>query len=219
MFEHDAVAQHHIRAGEPRHLVVGVVPRHDAEQYPNRAPFDHRAAPAVEQVDGLVGQESFGVIGVVVIDCGAEVHLTQRLVNWLAHFAVDDLGQLLPALGVQLGDLFDQCRTLGHRRLLRPLPEGRVGSCQRLFDLCVGCCRVLPLHLAGRRIDYCVHVHGGALPVRSSGVKCWRGQRSARIPANTSKPSISSSSLMVSGGRKRSTFPNVPQLKTMTPCE
>jgi hypothetical protein len=39
--------------------------------------FGHRAAPAVEQVDGFIRQEFFGVIGVVVVDCGAEVHLAE----------------------------------------------------------------------------------------------------------------------------------------------
>ena len=71
---------------------------------------------AVDQFDRLVGQELLGVVGVVPVDCGAEVHFALRLVQRFAHLALDDLGEFLAALGVQLGDLADQRGALGHRR-------------------------------------------------------------------------------------------------------
>ena len=50
VLEHDGVAQRQVRAGEPGDLVVGVVPRHDAEQHADRAAPDQRGALAVDAV-------------------------------------------------------------------------------------------------------------------------------------------------------------------------
>ena len=117
VLEQDRVAGRQVRAGEARHLVVGVVPRHDPEEQADRAPADERRALALEQVDRLVGQQLHRVVGVVLVDRGAEVDLAEGLLDRLAHLARDDLRELLAALGVQLGDPGDD---------LRPLLDGRV---------------------------------------------------------------------------------------------
>ena len=45
------------------------------------------------------------MVGVVLVDVGAEVDLAERLLDRLAHLAHDDLGERLAALAVQLADL------------------------------------------------------------------------------------------------------------------
>ena len=75
--------------------------------------YEH--ALTAEKVDGLVGEELLGVVGVVLVDRGAEVDLTERLVERFPHFALDDLGELLASFAVQLGDLLDQRSPLGQR--------------------------------------------------------------------------------------------------------
>ena len=76
VLEDDGVAEREVRAREPRDLVVRVVPRHDPDQHADRAAPDQGAALTVDQVDRLVGEELLGIVGVVLIDGGAEVHLT-----------------------------------------------------------------------------------------------------------------------------------------------
>ncbi len=47
VLEQDRVADHEARAGEPRHLVGGEVPRHDPQDHAQRAAADdRRASPA-----------------------------------------------------------------------------------------------------------------------------------------------------------------------------
>ena len=105
VLEHDGVADDQVGAGEPGDLVVGVVPRHDPEQRPERAAPHHRGALALEELDRLLGHEPLGVVGVVLVDGGAEVDLAERVLVGLAHLPLDDLGELLTTLGVQLGAL------------------------------------------------------------------------------------------------------------------
>ena len=121
--------------GEPGHLVVRVVPRHDAQQHADRTAPDQRGALAVEQLDRLVGEELLGVVGVVLVDRRAEVDLALGLVDRLAHLAVDDLGELFFALGVQLGDLADQCGAVGDRRPPRPFAVRLAGRGDGRLDL------------------------------------------------------------------------------------
>ena len=168
MLEHDRVAQRQVRAGEARHLVVGVVPRHDAEQHADRSAPDDRAALALDQLDGLVGEELLGVVGVVAVDRAAEIDLAERLVERLAHLALDDLGEVVAAFGVQLADAPHQRRALGDGRGLRPFPKRLVRVGDRLAHLLVGRGRVLAHRLAGRGIDHRIQTHD-ALPRRLVG--------------------------------------------------
>ena len=57
MLEQDGVADDEVRSGEPRHLVVRIVPGHDPEQDADGAPADERRPLAVGQRDRLVGEE------------------------------------------------------------------------------------------------------------------------------------------------------------------
>ena len=163
VLEHDRVAQCQVRAGEPGHLVVRVVPRHDAQQHTHRAAPDDGAALAVEQVDRFIGKELLGVIGVVLVDRRAEVDLAECAVDLLAHLAVDDFGELLPTLGVQRGDLADERCPLGDRGVLGPLPVSLLGRCQGILDLLVGCRRVLLHHVSGCRVHHCIETHSYVL--------------------------------------------------------
>ena len=125
VLEQDRVADHQVRAGEARHLVVGVVPRHDPEQQADRAAAHERRALAVEQLDRLVGHDLRRVVGVVLVDRGAEVDLAEGLLDRLAHLARDDLRELLAALGVQLRDAGDDLRALLDARAAPPAPMRR----------------------------------------------------------------------------------------------
>jgi hypothetical protein len=154
--------------GESGHLVVGVVPRHDAQQHADRTAADHRAALAAEQFDRFVGEELRGVVGVELIDRSAEFHLADRLVQRLAHLALDDRGQLVLAFLVQLGDATDQGGALVDGRLLRPLPICRAGRGEGLLYLLVGGGGVFLDDVAGRRVDHRVH----GMTLNRSGHRC-----------------------------------------------
>jgi hypothetical protein len=89
-----------VGGGEPRHLVIGKVPRHDPEQHTVCAAAHERRALAAQQLDRLVGHQLLRVLGVEVVDRTREVNLSERLLDRLAHLANDDLGEYLPALDV-----------------------------------------------------------------------------------------------------------------------
>ena len=160
VLEQDRVADHQVRAREARHLVVGEVPRHDPEQDAERAAADERRAVAVEQLDRLVGQQLRRVVGVVLVDRGAEVDLAERLLDRLAHLAHDDLGEPLALLGVQLADAADERRALLDRRRARS--SSRCAASARPIassQVVVGDRRVLLDGLAGGRVDHGVVAH------------------------------------------------------------
>ena len=167
VFEQDGVADAQVRAGEPGHLVVREVPRHDAEQHPDRKPPDQGDTVAVEQVDGLVGEELLGVVGVVGVDVGGEVDLVEALVERLAHLPVDDGGQLVAAFGVQVGHAVDQGRPICDTRAPRPAARCLAGGGDRLLDLGVGGGRVLAENLSSRGIGDGVLAHVLAAPLLS----------------------------------------------------
>ena len=186
VLEHDGVAQRQVRAREPRDLVVGVVPRHDPEQHADRAAPDQRDALTVEQFDRLVGEELLGVVGVVLVDRRAEVDLAERLVERLAHLAVDDLGELVASLGVQPGDLPDQRGPLGQRRLCAPFAVRlgrRRSACSICSSVAVGySCTTSPV--AGSTTAY--RLMSRPLPmVRISVWRWWRCRRHNVCPPLT----------------------------------
>ena len=98
--------------GEARDLVVREVPRHDAQQHPQRRAADDRGALA-QDVDRLVARDLLGVVGVVLGDVGGEVDLAQGRGQRLAHLPHDDRRELVAALAVQLGGPADERRPLG----------------------------------------------------------------------------------------------------------
>ena len=138
VLEQDRVADDEVRAGEAGDLVVREVPRHDAEQHPERRAADDRRAIAREELDRLVLQEVRRVVGVVLVDRRGEVDLAERLRDRLAHLAHDELRQLLAALGVQLADAADEGRALLDRGRLRPGAVRLVGCGDRGLELGVG---------------------------------------------------------------------------------
>ena len=167
VLQQDRVADDEVRPGEPRHLVVGVVPGHDPEQDADGAPPDERRPVTVRQRDRLVGEQARRLGRVVLVDRGAEVDLAERLLDGLPHLAHDDLRELLAALRVQLADAPNQRRALLDRRRARPLAVGAVCGRDGVRERRVGDRRVLLDALARRRIRHCVlaHVHP---PVGSS---------------------------------------------------
>ena len=63
VFDHQGVAGHQMRSGDPGELVVGEVPRLDAEDHPNRAAL--HMGDAVGGVELHRGEEALGVLGVI----------------------------------------------------------------------------------------------------------------------------------------------------------
>ena len=102
VLQDDRVADHEVRRGEARDLVVREVPRHDPEQHADRRAADDRR-PLAEDVERLVAGDLLGVVGVVLGDVGGEVDLAVGGRERLAHLAHDDRGELVATLAVQLG--------------------------------------------------------------------------------------------------------------------
>ena len=167
VLEQDGVAVDQVRAGEPGHLVVGVVPRHDPEEDTERTAAHDGRSLAVEQRDRLVRRERFGVVGVEVVDGGAELDLADGLGDRLAHLTDDDLGEVLDPLGVQLADPTHEGGPLGHGRRCRPRAVRLVRPGDGVPQRVVGDRRVGLDRLAGRRVHHCVlsHSHSCSLSV------------------------------------------------------
>jgi hypothetical protein len=157
--QQDRVPDDQVRTGETRHLVEGEVPRHDPEQRAHRGLANQGRALPSQQCDGLVGEEVLRVVGVVAIDRVAEVDLAEGLLDRLAHLPHRDLGKLLPALSVQLGDPLDQRGPLGHGCSGGPVPMGLVGLRDRCAEITVRDLRILLDLFAGGRIDDRVKTH------------------------------------------------------------
>ncbi|SIH88655.1 Uncharacterised protein [Mycobacteroides abscessus subsp. abscessus] len=154
MLEEDRVPEREVRGGEAGDLVVGEVPRHDAEQGAHGLAPDPRG-PILGSAQRFVGHERLGVVGEVPVDVRAQGHLALALGHRLAHLELDHLGELLGAVGVDVGDPGEQCGTLGDRgpaplreRRRRPVEGGedlRIGGGGELFD-----------DLTGRRVGHTV---------------------------------------------------------------
>jgi hypothetical protein len=189
VLEHDGVAQGQVGAGEPGHLILREVPRHDAQDHPDRTAHDDGAALTGEQVDRLVGQELLGVVGVELVNGGTEVDLSECLVERLAHFADHDVGQLLAAFGVQFSHAAGQSGSLRDRGGRPPLPEGLRRRGDRRLHLSVGGGRVLAEHLAGGRISYRVHAQLSSSGRRHFGIPRPRPQRRT-VPASGARARV-----------------------------
>ena len=127
---------------------------------PIGAAADQRAAVAFEQFDRLVVQELLGVVGVELVDRGAEFDFADRLIHRLAHLALDDLGELVLAFVVQ------RRRRDGSGRRARPAStSSTTPGTPRLADASAcSICSSVPgrvfLHdVTGRRVHHCIQTH------------------------------------------------------------
>ena len=68
-------------AGEPGHLVVRVVPRHDPEQRADRSLADESPTVGVG-LECLVGQQLRSLVGVVPVDVDRVLDLVDRFGLW-----------------------------------------------------------------------------------------------------------------------------------------
>jgi hypothetical protein len=161
MLEDHGVARGQVRTREAGDLVRRVVPGHDPEDHAERATAYDGPALALEQRDLLVGQELLTVVGVVGVDRRAEVHLAEGVVHRLAHLAVHRLGELLPALGVQLGDAAYELGAVGGRARATPRAVGLVGGRDRGEHLLVGVGGNLADALPGAGVGHGVLRHLG----------------------------------------------------------
>ena len=163
VLEQDRVPHHEVRTGEPRDLVVGVVPRHDAQQRADRG-LPHERLAAGRRVERLVRQQGRPLVGVVAVDVDRVLDLVDRLRRGLAHLAGDQGRQGLRALHVDVGHPVDQ-RCSGVQRRRAPRAERLVGAFDRGRDLRVAGRRELLLDRASSRIGDLV-LDGHETPLR-----------------------------------------------------
>ena len=107
VLEQDRVAVHQVRRGEAGDLVVGEVPRHDAQQHTHALLADQRGAAGCD-LQLLIRQELLAVGRVVAVDRDGDVDFLAGLEDRLAHFAGDDRGQLVAAFLVEVRDAGQQ---------------------------------------------------------------------------------------------------------------
>src|SRR5699024_2276360 len=138
--------------GEACDLVVGEVPRHDAQQRTDGTALDEGLA-ARERLDGLIGGELRTVVGVVVEDLLAELCFLDALGDGLAHLLGDDLRELFLVLPEEGGDLVDDGRAL-FDGLLAPAQESLMSGLEDLIDLLIrGVVELLDDFTGGRVLD------------------------------------------------------------------
>ena len=171
VLEQDRVADHQVRAGEARHLVVGVVPRHDAEQHAHRAAAHEGRALSVGELDRLVREQRLRVVGVERVDVDAEVDLAHGLLDRLAHLADDDLAEPLALLAVDLAHAPQKPGALLHRRRTCPLAMSGVRPPDRRVQLVVADRRIGLDRLAGGRIYDRVITHSHSLAGSGQGYR------------------------------------------------
>jgi hypothetical protein len=149
VLEQDRVAQHQVRRDEAGDLVAREVPRHDAEQRPDRLLRQHRFAAADRQ--RLVRQQGRAALAVVPEDIGDDADFAAAFVDPLPHFQGHDRGQLVGALGEQLRRAQHDRGAFGDRPG-PPSRESAVHPLDRGADLVVGRVRDLVHQLARRRV-------------------------------------------------------------------
>ena len=113
MLEQHRVPDEQVGSGETGDLVIRVVPGHDPQQRADGGATDHGRTLTVEQLDRLVGEELLGAVGVEAVDRGGELDLADAVPVGLAHLALDDPGELVGALLVQLGHAVQALSALG----------------------------------------------------------------------------------------------------------
>ena len=165
VLEQDGVAQGQVRGGEAGDLVVGEVPRHDAQQRADGLAADHGGG-VLGSAQWFVGHEGFGVVSEVLVDHRAQLDFALAFGHGFAHFELDDFGELFGAFGVDLGHAGQQCGALGYRGPA-PLVECRRRTVEGGEDLGVGGGGEFFGDLAGRRVGDAIHGgHGCPLSLR-----------------------------------------------------
>src|ERR1700722_11750228 len=135
MFHHNDITRHQVGRGKARKLVVGKVPRLDAEEHAERAAFDFCFART--RLEVLWCEEAFGVFGIVVDDVRAEHHFAAGLVNELAHFERHRASELVDASAHNRGRFSDHRRSRRRSRVPPRLEAGCSGF-KRHLELLVG---------------------------------------------------------------------------------
>ena len=135
VLHHHDIARHQVGRGKARKLVVGKVPRLDAEEHAERAAFDPGFART--RLEVLWCEEALGVLGVVVDDVRAERHFAAGLFDELAHLERHRASELVHARAHDGGGFCDHDRSLGERRVPPGLEAGR-GGFKRRLELLVG---------------------------------------------------------------------------------
>src|ERR1700730_10857168 len=125
MLHDQRVAEHEIGAGDACELIVGEVPRLDAEEHAQRRVFDYGFAARHLQLFG--GQKRLCVVRVVLQNVGAQVDLAPRLGEQLAHLERDVLRELLALLAEDLDSILKDLFAVG-QGALAPIVAVRVLS-------------------------------------------------------------------------------------------
>jgi hypothetical protein len=126
VLEHDGVAQQEVRRHKSCGLVVGEVPRHDAEQRADRRRADQRTAGAGDG-EFLVSDEAGAFFGVVREDGSGQRDFGVPLSDGLAHLQGGECRQLGGVLAEKVGDRAEHFRAYSGfecapRRDSRPVP-------------------------------------------------------------------------------------------------
>jgi len=116
------VADHQVQPGDAGELIIGVVPRLDAEDHAERGVLDHSLTTGDCQILGR--QEGLGVVGIIFEDVGADVDLTASLGDELAHLKRDVLRIFLTPLAEQPRHLLQDRLAIGERPLAPVFAEG-----------------------------------------------------------------------------------------------
>ena len=135
VLHHRHIARHQVGRGKARELIVGKIPGLDAEEHAERGAFHHCFARARLEVPG--GEETLGVLGVVVDDVRAERHFAAGLFDELAHLERHRASELIH---IRAHDCSGFCH---HHRAFRegrvpPGLETRRSSLNRRLKLLVG---------------------------------------------------------------------------------
>jgi hypothetical protein len=157
VFEQNRVAEHDVRRGESRDLVIGKVPGHDSDEHPDRLSAHNRFAAAGD-VQLLLRQERRTVLGVVLVDGGDQGDLPLRLADRFPHLQGQDLGEFVRALAVELCHPIQQVSALSQRDT-PPLAVGAVRARQGVRHLPVDHHRKLLDEFSGRRVDGAIAGH------------------------------------------------------------
>ena len=118
MFHHHRIARHQMRAGDAGKLVIGEIPRLDAEDHADRAALHMRFAIGRVERDGR--EEALRILGVIGHDPRAELDFAPRLADALAHLGGHDAGEFV---GARVEDF------AGSRDDLRAVRIGGVAPC------------------------------------------------------------------------------------------
>ena len=154
MLQNDGVAVHQVWRSKTSDLVVREVPRHDAYQRTQWEMADDGGA-AVVAFDLAVSSELFTVVGVVAEDIGRQLYLVNGVGAGLAHFAADDVNQVVLAFVEKLSDTQHVFLPLGDIEG-GPLLEAFLRGGENLLDLIIGGARVRRGDFTGRRVFYSV---------------------------------------------------------------